>query len=826
MKTALAICAILFGSLIADGQSPKPSPSVPQDGQTRDASPGPNASLALPTEKAGAVSIPFFEKSPVIDGRLGDEAWKSAVVLRDFYQIQPGDNAPPLEPTEVLLGYDAKFLYVAFRAQDGPGKVRAHVAKRDAIFDDDYVGMFLDTFNDKRKAYALFFNPLGIQADGILTEGVSEDYSVDLVIDSKGVVGNDGYVVEAAIPFKSLRYEAGKGKLWGVNFYRRIKRANDELDSWMPFSRDRSGTLNQLGRITSLEHIATERTVELIPELRLSETGERVRALPAAAVGSDPTLPGQGRFVNRPPQYDLGVTGKLGLSPNLTIDFTVHPDFAQVEADQPVVTANQRFPIFFPEKRPFFLEGKEIFETPMTAVHTRAIIAPEYAAKVTGKRGRNTFGLLFAADSGPGSFTEEELSDPATRAAAEGFVNKKAYVGILRLKHDIGRESNIGFLATSYDFVEEHNRLGGFDGRFRLSPQTTFTFQALGTTSRRFFFDPELGGNVYRTGNGFGYSWNLDKAKRHVSYDLGGEGRTRAYRADVGFTPRTNTNDEYFTARYSSEPDPKAKIISWRLVNTVRADFDWQGRMQLWSVRPQFGVTLRHNTAFALAYNRGYERIFEEEFGPVRTATRAGAFAGPDPERATYGNSLSLAFETAPSNKYAASFSASYGTGVFDYDFGAGPRFPRISPAALADPNAAYDPGAGRSLNLYGSFTYQPTAALRTSLDFTKSKLVRDDNGRLAFDDNIFALRATYQFTRFLFARGRLDYDTLTSRVYGEYLLGWSPNPGTAFYAGYNDSLNYNGFNPFTGQYEPGFARNGRTFFIKVSYLFRHSVGQ
>ncbi len=163
------------------------------------------AALLLPPEKANPLRVPRFEKPPVIDGRLDDDAWKGAAVLKDFYQVEPGDNIAPSKPTEVFIGYDTRFLYVTYHAYDERDKVRATIAKRDAIFDDDYVGLFFDTFNDKRKAYEMNFNPLGVQADGILTPGINEDFSVDMVVESKGSVVDDGYIVEVAIPFKSLR---------------------------------------------------------------------------------------------------------------------------------------------------------------------------------------------------------------------------------------------------------------------------------------------------------------------------------------------------------------------------------------------------------------------------------------------------------------------------------------------------------------------------------------------------------------------------------------------------------------------------------------------
>ncbi|HUS10612.1 MAG TPA: carbohydrate binding family 9 domain-containing protein, partial [Pyrinomonadaceae bacterium] len=186
-----------------------PTPSLPASSANENAAAQPTAAkgaVVLPPEKSTPVTIPKFETAPVIDGNLNDAVWQSAAVLKDFYQIDPGDNTAPSKPTEVLLGYDPKFLYIAFRAFDEPDKVRSTVAKRDNIFSDDYVGFYLDTFNDRRKAFEIFFNPLGIQGDGVLTEERGEDFSVDLLLDSKGIIGEAGYTVEIAIPFKSIRY--------------------------------------------------------------------------------------------------------------------------------------------------------------------------------------------------------------------------------------------------------------------------------------------------------------------------------------------------------------------------------------------------------------------------------------------------------------------------------------------------------------------------------------------------------------------------------------------------------------------------------------------
>jgi uncharacterized protein DUF5916/cellulose/xylan binding protein with CBM9 domain len=823
-----------------------PSPAVTGSAETKPAaSPTPikiaskataKDSFVLPAEKSSPVTIPRFDKPPVIDGKLDEEVWKNAAVLKDFYQIQPGDNTSPSKPTEVLIGFDPKFLYIAFKATDEPDKVRATVAKRDNIFQDDYVGFFLDTFNDKRKAFEVFFNPLGIQGDGILTEGRGEDFSVDLLMESKGIVHETGFNVEIAIPFKSLRFEAGKGKLWGAHFFRRIKRFENELDSWMPFSRSIDSNLSQAGHITGLEGISVERTIELIPSLTVSQNGRFVHQFGAFPFNTDP-----GRIVNEPVGLDLGLTAKFIPSSAVTVDLAINPDFAQVEADQLVVTANQRFPIFFPEKRPFFLEGIEIFQTPITAVHTRAIVDPDLAVKTTGKKGRNTFGLMVASDNGPGNLSaddrgslngclERRALDPSVPCNAAKILDKNAYIGVLRLKRDVGKENSLGMVATSYNFIEKHNQVLGIDGRFRLDKQTTVSFQTLGTTSRNFFFDADDGRTQYRTGNGFGYSADYNRSGRNWGWEVYGEGFTQDYRADVGFVQRTNSNFNMASLRYNSDPNPKKKIISYHIHTANHVDYDWQGRMYIWESENLVELQLPRNSWVGTWWEPGYERLFDHEFGPTREAKPCNPFAvvngctfyGEDNERAS--NKQHLSFYGGSNFSKTIQFNAQVTQrwGHFDLDFGNGDKYPRVSPAALAlGQRAPLDPGRGKLLQFNANVTYQPTNELRASFGINSQRLRRYDTDRVAYAINILTTRGTYQFTKATFARLILDYNTLDSRVRAQGLFGWTPSPGTAFYAGYNDDLNYASRHPFTREVVPGFRRNSRTFFIKMSYLIR-----
>src|SRR5262249_33239071 len=241
------------------------------------------------TSKRPTLHVTRFPQPPVVDGHLDDVVWQNAAVCNNFLQTQPGDNTTASQPTEVRIGYDAKFLYLGIHAVHHSEQIRATVAKRDDLSGNDYVAVWLDTFNDQRRAYVLLFNPLGVQADGIFTEGQGIDWSVDVVMQSRGTITEDGYVIEASIPFASLRYEAGKGKFWGLHLIRSVRHL-DEWDTWMPLRRESRNFststfirfLEQAGTLTGIEDIGRERTLELIPTVTVSENGKRVRSLPHA----------------------------------------------------------------------------------------------------------------------------------------------------------------------------------------------------------------------------------------------------------------------------------------------------------------------------------------------------------------------------------------------------------------------------------------------------------------------------------------------------------------------------------------------------------------
>lgn len=742
------------------------------------------------------VTLSRCAEPPVIDGLLDDSCWSSAATLSGFVQTKPGDNTPPSRETSVRIAYDARSLYLGIRAADDPAKVRATVARRDDVLDDDHVVLYLDTFDDRRRAYVLIWNPLGVQQDGVYVEGREIDYSVDVVMQSKGSVTEGGYEIEVALPLSSIRYRAGEGRRWGVHVQRRI-RHRDEEDSWRPLVRGNAGLLSQAGAIEGLDGLVPERLFEVIPGLTASQSGTR---------GAED------RFVTGSAETEASVTLKLAPTPNVAIDATVNPDFAQIESDQLVTTANQRFPTFFAEKRPFFLEGIDVFRTPLDAMHSRTIVDPDYAAKVSGKSGRTNFAALLASDAAPGNLSAAERENPVL-ARLDG---RNAAAGVLRLRRDIGGESYLGALATSYDFVDRRNRVAGFDGRLALDDRNVFSFQLLGTWSEGPFYDPDRDRQEHRRGRGLGFFAEWKKSGRHLNTTVRGEGRTPDYRADLGFTTQTDTNRWSVDLRYDSEPRPDARLLlSWSLAHTALSQWDWDGRVKYAYLYPRLTFNFRRQTQASVYLYADYLHLAEDEFGPRRGPGQRGAFAGY-PERSTVFRGIVLDLQSKPAEQLSLALTIDRSWDIFDYDFGAPPRFQRVSPAALADPSAPLDPGTGSALSITARIETQPTDSFRLTFDFNRNRLERDDTGRVAFDEKLYSTQATYQLTRFAFARTRVDYDSLDRNVRGQAVLGWTPIPGTSIYAGYTDDLT-------RLPRDHGLERNGRTVFLKASYLVRRS---
>ncbi|HSL69834.1 MAG TPA: DUF5916 domain-containing protein, partial [Longimicrobiales bacterium] len=408
----------------------------------------PSATAAPPA----TVTVPRVEAEAVIDGRLSEPVWEQAARLRDFRQYEPVDGRPAEEQTEVLVWYAPDAIHFGVIARDRqPGSIRASRADRDNITGEDHVVIYLDTFNDRRRAFFFAVNPLGVQADGVRTEGASSagrmfggntDYSPDFIFDSKGALTPEGYVIEVRVPFKSLRYPTNGPQRWGLQIERKTQRTG-YTDTWTDVRRASASYLAQAGSIDGLRDLERGVVLEAQPFFTASANG----ALQEAG------------FERADPTGEVGANAKISFT-NVAIDVTANPDFSQVESDAGQVTLNERFALFIPEKRPFFLEGIELFNTPNQLVYTRQVVAPLGGAKVTGKLGPIGVAHLTAVD--------EEVT-PVCLGVCPAILptRRNALFNITRLRRDFGSNSTAGLLLTDRSLLEndEYNRVVAADTR-------------------------------------------------------------------------------------------------------------------------------------------------------------------------------------------------------------------------------------------------------------------------------------------------------------------------------------------------------------------------
>src|SRR5437016_9178803 len=348
----------------------------------------------------------FLALNPPADG----------VRVTDFRQREPGDGVPVSVPTTAYVSYDDANLYVVFVCRDDPAKVRAGLTKREEISVDDGVAVYLTTFHDRKRAYLFQANPLGVQLDGIVTEGQDDDYSFDAVWQSEGRLTADGYVVRIAIPFRSLRFARTPVQSWGIALARFVRRSNEEA-YWPLVTKRLAGFVPQFATLDQLRDISPGRNVQAIPYGAFSGARFLDTDVPAFREEND---------------QRVGVDLKAVVRDALTLDGTVNPDFSQVESDEPQVTINSRFEVFFPEKRPFFIENAGYFQTPVNLFFSRRVADPGMGLRLTGKMGRSAVGAIGIDD----------------RAAKQFSVADRAGIGVVRVQREIADESTVGALVS------------------------------------------------------------------------------------------------------------------------------------------------------------------------------------------------------------------------------------------------------------------------------------------------------------------------------------------------------------------------------------------
>ena len=462
-----------------------------------------------------------------IDGALDEDAWKNAVDVPVAWEWSPGDNIPAPVRTQCLVTYDDRNLYVAFRALDPrPGEIRAHLMDRDdtdTLIQDDHVGLMLDTFNDERRAFQFRINPLGVQADAIFSEqdGV-EDFSWDMIWASAARITDEGYVVEIALPLKQLRFQSRAAvQTWGFEAFRSWPRNVRHRLSSQPRDRDKGCLLCQENKVTGFEGLAQGRNVELDPTATLSRTDERAAATDAGLA--------RGKA-----QGDVGVTGRWSVTPNLTLNGTVNPDFSQVEADVAQLDVNQRFALFYPEKRPFFLEGIDFFTTPVQAVFTRTVADPTFGAKLTGKQGANAVGVFVTQDR------LNNLLFPANQGSETTTADGEVTSLVGRYRRDVGRGSTVGLLYAGREGSDYHNRQAGVDLFWRVNPSNSIRAQHIQANTR---YPSSVSTDFNQpTGDFAGSATYVEFMHQTRSWMAFAayEGYSPGFRSDTGFVPRVD----------------------------------------------------------------------------------------------------------------------------------------------------------------------------------------------------------------------------------------------------------------------------------------------
>ena len=424
------------------------------------------ASEDPPNAQVAVHHIPRLEAEIHLDGKIEEPAWGDAWTFELGYEVEPGENTPAPARTEVLVFHDRTHLYVGFRAFDpDPSKIRAHLSDRDAAWADDWVGVVLDTFNDERRDYLLAVNPLGVQMDQI-ESWPGGDTVWDGIWASAATIQPWGWSAEIAVPFSTLRFQrSAEPQVWGFDAIRGYSR--DTFHQMGAFPRDRSNNcyLCQSLKVTGFAGASPGRNLEVVPTLTASRT-DVMEELP------------DGALVEGDVETELGITARWGMTPNLTLSGAINPDFSQVEADARQLDINEPFALFYDEKRPFFMEGADYFDTPLDAVYTRMIRDPAWGLKLTGKEGPHTVGGYIVQDD------VTNIIIPGSQSSSGTSLQADTLSTVLRYEHDIGNRHTLGALITDREGDAYYNRVAGLDGDFRISEQDRITLQLLGSSTR------------------------------------------------------------------------------------------------------------------------------------------------------------------------------------------------------------------------------------------------------------------------------------------------------------------------------------------------------
>jgi hypothetical protein len=708
------------------------------------------------------------ESEITVDGEVKEVAWESATEIPVLYEWFPGDNAVPPVETLVYVTYDDRNLYVAFRAFDPqPNQIRAHLMDRDQIdtlVQDDYVIVQIDTFNDQRRNFQFRVNPLGVQADAISSavDG-SEDWSWDMIWDSKGKITRDGYEVEIALPFNQLRFPNTRGpQTWGFDVGRSFPRSTRHRMNISGRDWNQACWVCQFDKITGMDGLEPGRNLEMDPTVTASRTDE-LDEFP------------EGELQEGDEDAEAGLTVRWGITPNMTLTGTLNPDFSQVEADVAQLDINERFALFFEEKRPFFLEGIDFFNLPNRIVFTRTVVDPDWGVKLAGKAGRNAIGLFATKDA------VNSIVLPSNQGSLSTLLDESATSGVLRYRRDVGAASALGVVYTGREGNGYHNRVTGIDGFFR--PRSTDTLLVHYLRSDTLYpqsvveeFDQPIGAfdDDY-----WEVRYEYDSRTWNLAVDY--EDRGPDFRADTGFVPRVDIRQTQVLAIRTFWGQENKWYDQWDLGAYGNHVEDHDG--QLTDEAIEVFTTVRGPLQSVVDLDLDRRKEF---FGDV-------LYENLDRAR--------LTLEIQPSGAIKLGLFA----GVADTI-----DFTNNQPADEVVINPTIEAKIGSHINV--NFDH-----LLQQLDVAGGEL---------FEANLSQLRLVYNFNIRMFVRGIFQwldierdpdlYDSPAEpeveTLFTQLLFSYKLNPRTVLFAGYSDNQ--------LGLEDVSLTRTDRTFFFKIGYAW------
>jgi hypothetical protein len=708
--------------------------------------------------------------------------------VSDFIQNTPFDGQPATEKTEVWMAHTKTTLYFIFICYDRhPELIRGHLARRENILNDDGVAILLDPFRDRRLGTLFRVNPAGVQADASWSETNGTDFSYDTVWDSEGRVTKDGWMALIAIPFRSLRFRGNESD-WGVVFARYLPR-NSEQDFWPRVAADVTGVLSQEATLSGIEGVTGSRNFQLNP-YTLAQNERNL-------IDIDPTNP---FFSSRHLEGTGGGEAKLILKDSIVIDATINPDFSDIESEQPQFTVDQRFPVYFPELRPFFLENANYFATPINLIYTRNIVHPEYGIRITGKIDHTNLGLFVTDDRQPGQAV----------APGDPLYGKHATVAVGRFSEDLGKGSSVGAIYTDEEFGQGWNRIGGIDFTARFDKHWTAWGQMVESSTMG---DQDSG--------------------TPPTYDAGPASSFQLQRSGHAFNMQENFLD------VSSGFETKLGFIQSSNFrnNQTHATYQWYPKHRFYQ---SFGLETNQNVAFNHQGDRVFHYSSIDPFWLLPRNIVIAPLAGQNSDTVSPANYTGLA--------YYKNFTENFGGIVFR---GAPWSQFNFNLQAFRGGNVNYNPATGQIPSLLNQewvqllFTVQPVKQLTADNTYLLDRDHAVKNGAFVYEAQTMRSVVNYQFTRSISARLVAEYDStlanpvatslLRSKEFAtQALLTWLPHPGTAVYIGYSDDLQNldrslcnrlsNGScdpNNTTPPRAGALLNDGRQVFIKASYLFR-----